>query len=129
MEIKFLWNGIKVDGKLHRCHYSFDQGFTPKEIAIYAKEYGRGELPKSIGLDVKNESDGREDYFETDHVTLYPGDKFYDEALAAWKQAEKKFLLRVIAKIEKKIIEGNKRPYDGYDLLNYRNQLAKVEAA
>ncbi len=35
MEVKFMWNGIKVDGKLYRAHYS---------MGHYTKESG---LPQS----------------------------------------------------------------------------------
>lgn len=67
--------GLKV-----RVHYSFNsdkEGLNPY-IYISQKDWDKNLL--KIFAHAKNNSDGREDYFETSHVRIYPGDKNYDEA-------------------------------------------------
>lgn len=126
MDVKFMWNGIKVDGVLHRCSYTYNQGFTPNEIHIYAKEYGYGALPINIGICVKNDSDGMIDYFEHDRATLCPGDKWYDEAYDAWKKGEARMMMRCIKRVEARIRSGNAMPSDEYYLKEYKERLRKV---
>lgn len=83
MTIKFLWNGIKVDGKLHRCFFSDTQliNHPAGTLTIYAKDYKP--LPKIDGLDILNDSDGMTDYFETDRVRVLPGSTYHAAVASA----------------------------------------------
>lgn len=99
MVVKFMWNGIKVDGKLHKCWYSISSlvGFPEGTITIYGKNYT--DLPALEGLTVENDSDGMTDYFENDRIRVIPESKYYAEVKAAYakmvehnnKRFEKKY--------------------------------------
>lgn len=89
----FFWNGIKdaKGEKLQKAHYSMG-GYTnvPAEMAaetisIYARDYtGFSALVRSC-FDVKNDSDGMTDYFETDRIQVLPGHPLYPEVRAAFE--------------------------------------------
>lgn len=80
MTIKFVWNGIKVDGKLYKGFYV--KSADDNTITLIAKEYSS--LPRIDGLEVKNETDWMTDYFDTDHVKIAPNNKYYAEAMKAY---------------------------------------------
>lgn len=79
MNIKFMWNGIKIDGKLHRCWYSDGELINhPKgTLTIYRKDYGI--MPEVSGLNVQNDSDMMTDYFERDRIRIDLNNKFYND--------------------------------------------------
>jgi hypothetical protein len=83
MAVKFMWNGIKVDGELHKCWYSISTlvGFPAGTITIYGKNYR--DLPLIEGLTVENDSDSMTDYFENDRIRVTPDNPFYPEVKAA----------------------------------------------
>lgn len=91
MNVKFQWNGIKVDGELYRCYYTKGPYTATSKIpegtiTLYAKDYSR--FPAVEGIHVENESDIMTDYFETDRIRIFPGTKYYDEACKALKAHE-----------------------------------------
>jgi hypothetical protein len=96
--IKFMWNGVKVNSKLYRAHYSFDNSLTlgDKMITIHAKDLCVG-LPQ-LDWEIENNSDSMTDYCDADHVRLAPGSKYYNDALKAAIQAEEKYVARYIKK-------------------------------
>lgn len=70
--IRFLQNGIKVDGgRLISCWYDLNGD----EVTIFAKEYG-GQLPREY-FEVQNDTDSMTDYFDKDHTTLTPSHPLY----------------------------------------------------
>jgi hypothetical protein len=75
--LKFIWNGIKLDGKLYRAHYSLGKviGQPAETITIYAKNYKR--FPAIAGLTVQNDSDIMTDYHETDRIRVRPDNVHY----------------------------------------------------
>jgi len=81
--LKFLWNGIKLDGKLYRASYSpGDNYFRPATtITIYAKDYER--FPKIEGLNVINDSDIITDYFGKDRIYVTTDNPYYQQVKAA----------------------------------------------
>lgn len=83
MEVKFMWNGIKVDGKLHKCYYSTSPltHYPAGTITIYGKNYT--DLPVIEGLAIENDSDIMTDYFENDRIRVLPDSKYYAEVKAA----------------------------------------------
>lgn len=92
--IKFMYNGIKVDGKLHKGFYSKgsyhkDSGIPAGTITIYARDYGR--FPRIQGLVYHNETDSQTDYFDTDKVRIFPNNKHYSAVEKAYiKQEERR---------------------------------------
>ena len=89
MVVKFMWNGIKVDGVLYRAHYSagpytIQSGLPQDTITVYGKDYA--DLPQIDGLAIINESDIMTDYFENDRIRILPDNKWYSEAKAAYEK-------------------------------------------
>lgn len=86
--MKFMWNGIKVDGKLHRVFYSDGEltNHPSGTLTIYARDYGP--LPRIEGLNVQNDSDSMTDYFETDRIRVMPGNRHYKAVLEALGMAK-----------------------------------------
>lgn len=83
---KYMYNGIKQDGKLYRCWYSFGGHITSKTaITIYAYDYTH--LP-ICGLEIKNNTDTMTDYFETDRATINIEHPLYTKILLAAIKAE-----------------------------------------
>lgn len=76
--VKFLKKGIKEGSNYIPVRYSRGDliGYPKDTITIYAKDYSK-HLPQI--LRPKNESNGQEDYFETDRARIFPGTKFHKE--------------------------------------------------
>ncbi|MCX6224558.1 MAG: hypothetical protein NTV01_07365 [Bacteroidia bacterium] len=81
--IKFMWNGIKVNKKLYRCWYSNGKLINHPEgtLTIYAKDYDS--LPIIDELTVHNDSDFQTDYVEKDRIRVTPDNKLYTQVVAA----------------------------------------------
>ena len=88
MTVKFMWNGIKVDGTLYKAHYSIGGmnggAWDKNTITIYGKNYI--DLPAVEGLNIENDSDIMTDYFENDRIRVTPNNKYYGEVLAAYNK-------------------------------------------
>lgn len=89
MEVKFMWNGIKVNGTLHRAHYycgayTANSGLPEGTITVYAKDYAS--FPAIDGLTIINDSDSMTDYFENDRIRILPDNKYYAEAKKAFEK-------------------------------------------
>jgi len=95
--VKFLFNGIKVNGTLYKAHYSISTCRDEPEgtITIYARG---GHLPRISGLNVQNDSDSQTDYFEYDRARVRPASKYYNEVKAAADKAQEKFQARIARK-------------------------------
>jgi hypothetical protein len=91
--VKFMWNGIKVGGKLYGAWYSeyIDQGGT---ITIRAKRYES--LPKIEGLVITNDSDHQSDYFCNDTIRVSPGNPHYAAVVAAMKQVADRKIAKTV---------------------------------
>ena len=101
MTIKFMWNGIKIDGELYKGwyskgHYTKESGIPLGTITIYGKNYIS--FPRIEGLEIINESDSQTDYFENDRIRVMPDNKYYNDVLNAYNKQEehnrKKFIKR-----------------------------------
>lgn len=84
--VKFFWNGIKIDGTLYKGYwsegpYTKTSGLPRGTISMYARDYTR--IPQIPGLTVSNESDSMTDYFETDTVRITPDSPHYEAAAKA----------------------------------------------
>ncbi len=112
MKIKFMYNGIKIDGKLYKAFYSFGGFNTPEDketITIYRKGYDR--TPAIEGLFCENKTDIQTDYIEEDLIRVRTSNKHYQDVLAAFKKQD-----------AKRIERGNKLA------LKYPGLYKKVEA-
>lgn len=89
MNIRFMWNGIKVDGKLHRAWYSTGTliGHPAGTIIIYGKGYYPG-IPQIEGLQIQNDSDSMTDYFEKDRIRVTPDNPHYSAVMEAVKKQD-----------------------------------------
>lgn len=79
-EIKFLFNGIKIEGKLVKGYYSKGKFLNGAVACFYAHGWfkGQSELLRKY-FNVTNDSDSMTDYFEEDHIYFYENDKYLDE--------------------------------------------------
>lgn len=87
--VKFMWNGIKVDGELYKSHYSkgrytFESGIPQESITIYGKHYCS--FPLIEGLQIENDSDSMTDYFENDRILVTPDNIHYPAVLEAYRK-------------------------------------------
>jgi len=91
MKIKFMYNGIKIDGKLYRAHYSKNIliNNTEESITIYARDYSDG-LPKIDGLTVENHSESMTDYYEKDKIRIRKNNPLWESIDKAYSQQETK---------------------------------------
>ena len=92
---KFFWNGIKVDGgKLQKASFSMPgsyatwSGLPDGTVTIYAKHYTGFSAEVWEAFDVRNESDGMTDYFETDRIRVKPDHPLFAQVVAAVKASD-----------------------------------------
>lgn len=81
-KVKFLWNGIRVDGTFYKGHYSTcpytkESSLPEDTITIYME---RSNTPRFAGAVVENDSDPMTDYFTTDTVRVFPGSELHEAA-------------------------------------------------
>jgi hypothetical protein len=102
--VKFMWNGIKVDGVLYLGWYSAStlKNCPEGTITIYARNYHH--FPKIGCLTIENGSDSMTDYFEEDRIRVNPGNPWYPSVLEAFNKAEAHFAKR--AKKREAISDG-----------------------
>ena len=102
MSVKFLFNGVKVDGVLYKGWYSIgpynEKSSLPVgTITLYAKDYVT-DFPAIDGTAIENDSDLMSDYSEKDRMRIFPNCPYYADAKAAYEKAE----ARAKARYEKK---------------------------
>jgi len=133
MTVKFMYNGLKIDGKLYKGHWSRN-GRVVKETGEVCFEtvsfYMRGyeSLPKNIGFTVYNDTDIMTDYIESDSAWFAPDHANYKDALEAWKAQETRSAKRLIAKYEKRIADGTANRHVEMYLKDARERLTQIAA-
>lgn len=115
--IKITLNGVKVNGNYIPCFFSIDN--YSNCVWVSARDYGRGLLPEELGM-VKNDTDSREDYFETDHVAVTTDNKYFKPC---YKSAINSSIKNYKAKIKNCERQLKKYP-SGYYNEMYREELA-----
>lgn len=91
--VKLMYNGIKVDGQLHKAYIYrvFDNTRTDNlptgTIYYIAKNYNR--LPQLPGTVHKNDTDSMTDYFDDDKIYILPDSPYFTAASQAYLQKEK----------------------------------------
>jgi hypothetical protein len=108
MTVNFMYNGIKIDGKLYKASYRIggycpELGIPESTITMHAASYKK--IPRLEGLHIENDSDIMTDYFETDTVRIAENDKYYNEK----KKGLILYLQHNIKRLENNIASGNKR--------------------
>lgn len=86
--LRFLWNGIKAEGKLTRCYYSFGNLSEPwpaETITVYARDYSRFPGAVSQCFHVEDNSDPQSDYFDDAKLRVCPNHPLYALVKAAWE--------------------------------------------
>jgi len=137
MTVKFMYNGIKIDGKLYKAHYSIgeytlESGIAANTITLYRIGYDK--TPAIEGLTVKNETDLTADYFETDAIRIAPENKYYKSAKNALvlfyqkliKRAEKR--LKAIEGLTGRVNDSMRNCYAG-EIQGLKNTVEKATAA
>lgn len=122
--LKFMYNGIKKDGKLIKGHWSKGGNIKGKEvITFYCRSYENCNLNQYF--DVKNGSEIETDYFEKDHFDIDKSNKYYGDSLLAYCKQEIKHNNKIIKSLEnrKKLYTSN-RPYD-VEMREYYNKEIK----
>ena len=94
--IKFMYNGIKIDGKLIKGFWSKGGYTNGAKYCFYADSYYTPELKEVFN--VKNDSDIMTDYFETDTIYFFEDNEEIENAI---KQNEIKIAKRAIKRLEK----------------------------
>ena len=133
--IKILQNGIKFDGGYTRCFYGMGNTYHHSDrcITITARDYDH--LPAELGT-IHNDTDTMTDYFDEDRVYLEPGDKYYDEALAAYNKRRladsKRWLKHDEKRLQKELDSGCPYPATVANLKdsieNYKRIIAALSA-
>lgn len=133
--IKIMQNGIKFDGGYTRCFYGMGNTYhhSDKCITITARDYDH--LPAELGK-VENNSDYQSDYFDEDRVYLEPGDKYYNDALAAYNKRRladsKRWLKHDEKRLQKELDSGCPYPATVANLKssieNYKRVIAALSA-
>ena len=131
MTVKYMYNGLKADGKLYkgfwsRNGYVTDGKVCMETVTFYARGYQP--LPKEIGLNVQNDTDIMSDYIDSDSVRFTPDHANYKDALQAWILQETRNAKRLIAKYEKRIAEGKANRHIEKYLQEAKERLAKLAA-
>ena len=97
-EIKFMYNGIKVNGKLVKGFWGKGGYTNGAEFCFYADSYYSPELRELFS--VRNDSDIMTDYHETEHVYFFPGDQNIEQVAAAYKKQELRRDERYLKRLE-----------------------------
>lgn len=87
-KIKFMYNGIKINGKLHKASYSRGNlvNHPDSTITIYGKNYK--DLPTIESLQIENDSDSQSDYFCNDRIRVSIDNEYYNEINATYAKQE-----------------------------------------
>jgi len=131
MTVKFMYNGLKVGGKLYKGHWSRNGYVNNGKVCFETVTfYMRGyiSLPKNIGFETQNDTDITTDYMDSDRVRFTPDHANYKDALEAWKAQETRSAKRLIAKYEKKIADGTANRHLEMYLKDAKERLVKIAA-
>lgn len=125
--IKFVWNGIKINGEFFKCSYyggpyTAASGLPADAITMYAENCKS--IPRVAGLTIENDTDIMTDYFETDRIRILPGSPFYQEAKKAMVAHEIHYTKMQVKRLEKAVETFAGTSYESA----YRDDLARYNA-
>lgn len=131
--IKFVWNGIKIDGTLYKGSYSNGPYAKTSKlpegtITIYMKG---SNTPRLSNLNIKNESDIMTDYFENDTIHIYPSEVYFSEASKAlndYQIHQEKVAIKQYEKGFARSLGTNMEEYYANELTRHRAKLSELES-
>lgn len=87
-EMKWMWNGLKVNGQLFSAWYSLGTliNDTEESITVYARNYKS--FPRDLNLEIQNDSDSMTDYFESDRIRVRKNSPLWNDVFAAYQAAK-----------------------------------------
>lgn len=120
--IRILYNGIKVDGELHRAFYSIQPGY----ISISARDYGK--LPRGF-FPVENDTDVYTDYFDSDRARIREDHPFYRFFMYAAAKDNARSSRRYIGVLEKRLetVADYRKDYYRQEIEAHRARIAEFE--
>ena len=121
--IKFMYNGIKIDGKLIKGYWSKANYTNGAKYAFFADSYSTPELRKHFT--VKNDTDIMTDYFETDTIYFFEENVEIENVI---KQNEIKTAKRAVKRLEK-IRETRPFTFEQYYREDYNRYKEMIENA
>lgn len=127
-EIKFLFNGIKINGQLIKGYYS-KGGYLNGAIGcfyVHGWFKGQSELLREC-FKVENNSDIMTDYFEEDKIYFYENDKYINEFNAMVEKNEIRIAKARVKKYEK-IKETRPEYFERYYKTDYEILIKKLAA-
>lgn len=91
--LRFLWNGIKVNGKLYRAWYSLGNTYDYPDdtITVSARDYGSFPAEVRAFFHVENDTDIQSDYFDSDRLRICSTHPLYALARAGYDQHQTHF--------------------------------------
>lgn len=130
--IKFIWNGIKIDGQLYKGNYYsgtyIDTSKLPEgTITIHMD---RSNTPRIESLEIENNSDSMTDYFETDTVRIKPDSIYYASAVTAANAYEihmEKVAIKQYEKSFAKHLGTDMEEYYANEILKHKAKLFELE--
>jgi hypothetical protein len=124
--LKFMYNGIKINGKLIKGFWSKGGYRNGALYCFYARSYFTPELAEVFK--VRNDSDIMTDYFETDSIFFFESDKYINEVSKAYNLQEVKRAKIAVKRLEK---EKQLRPdyFNRYHADAYNRFLEIINAA
>jgi len=105
MNLKFMWNGIKIEGKLYKAWFSkvtyTEQSKIPaRTITIYV-ESTSNVLPLIDGLNTINNFDSMTDYFEKTKIRVTPDNEFFNAVCEAFEKQEAHRAAKIAKRLNK----------------------------
>jgi hypothetical protein len=118
--VKFMYNGIKINGELTKGWFSYSD-YDGKKISFYASSYlTNPELSRLF--EVQNNTDFMTDYFEKDKISFDENSPYWQDALNAAIKWEKKSLARIEKRLEKDMSQYMAQEYE-----NINSKVIKME--
>lgn len=132
--VKFMWNGIKIDGQLYKGKYSMgpytETSTLPEGTVTIYMDSRNLYTPRINGLEIENDSDIMTDYFENDTVRIRPGTIHYDAAVKAanaYNIHMEKVAIRQFQKLSEKRAGSPMEEYYKQELENHKAALEKLQ--
>lgn len=123
-DVKFMWNGIKIDGVLYKgTYYSGSYKGVPEGSITVSMD--RSNTPRIEGLEIENNSDIMTDYFEKDFVIIRPDSIYYNAALKAANDYQIRLEKKAINQYEKLAAKRIGTPMEE----QYKQELERHKAA
>lgn len=127
-EIKFLFNGIKIEGKLIKGFYSKGQYLNGAVGCFYVHGYfsGQSELLRKY-FKVENDTDIMTDYFDDDKIYFFENDKYLDEFEKMVQQNKIRHAKQAVKRYEK-MKEKQPLRFERYYKEDYERLLKELAA-